>query len=141
MIDRDGAKMSKSKGNVVAPDECVDRYGADAVRLYILFMGPADEDMEWHGRRASRASRGCSTGSGASSLEVAERAPVEEPGDGDPLARKAHRTIAKVTDDIVRRFQFHTPIAARDGAGQRDLPRRTPDEPGGPLRDRDGVSR
>ena len=48
MMHRGGAKMSKSKGNVVAPAELIERYGADTVRLYILFMGPADEDMEWH---------------------------------------------------------------------------------------------
>ncbi len=50
MIYRDGAKMSKSKGNVVAPDEYVERYGADTLRLYVLFMGPAADDAEWSDR-------------------------------------------------------------------------------------------
>jgi leucyl-tRNA synthetase len=101
--------MSKTKGNVEGPDEIVDRYGADAVRLYILFMGPADQDMEW-------------TPGGVEGIvrflrrlwrlvhEVAERSPAEgEPGE---LTRKANETIAKCTDDILRRFQFHTPISA-----------------------------
>ena len=105
-----GSKMSKSKGNVTGPDLLVEEYGADAVRTYILFMGPADQDMEWTDtgiegivrflRRLWRVV-----------LEVAERAP--EAGDADtPLGRKAHTTIAKVTDDVDRRFQFHTPISA-----------------------------
>ena len=47
MIYKDGAKMSKSKGNVVAPDELVARYGADALRLYVLFLGPPEDDAEW----------------------------------------------------------------------------------------------
>jgi len=105
-----GTKMSKTKGNVLGPDELVDEYGADAVRLYILFLGPADQDMEW-------------TDSGIEGIvrflrrlwrvvhEVAAQAPAEGPGDS-PLARKAHETIAKVTDDVLRRFQFHTPISA-----------------------------
>ena len=105
-----GSKMSKSRGNVIGPDELVDDYGADAVRTYILFMGPADQDMEW-------------TDSGVEGIvrflrrlwrvvhEVADR-PTADGAVDTPLARKAHATIAKVTDDIERRFQFHTPISA-----------------------------
>jgi leucyl-tRNA synthetase len=104
-----GRKMSKTKGNLEGPDELVDRYGADSVRLTILFMGPADQDMEWTPdpaegivrflRRLWRLVH-----------EVAAAAPAEgEPG---PLTRKANETIARVTDDVLRRFQFHTPISA-----------------------------
>jgi leucyl-tRNA synthetase len=110
MIYRHGAKMSKSKGNVVSPDEAVQRYGADALRLYILYMGPAEQDKEWSdagiegtARLVDRVWR--------LAFEVAARGPVEAPADGK-LVRTAHRTIDRVSDDILRRFQFHTPIAA-----------------------------
>lgn len=105
-----GAKMSKSKGNVVSPDAMVAQYGADAVRLYILYMGPAEQDKEWHDsgiegtwRLLDRIWR--------LGLEVAERGETGGPGDG-ALVRTTHRTISRVSDDILRRFQFHTPIAA-----------------------------
>ena len=110
MIHYQGAKMSKSKGNVVSPDAMVERYGADAMRLYILYMGPAEADKEWHdtgiegiARLLDRLWR--------LGLEVAAAGHVDGKPDGE-LFRAAHRTIAKVSDDIERRFQFHTPIAA-----------------------------
>ena len=105
-----GTKMSKSKGNVIGPDVFVEAYGADPVRLYILFIGPADEDMDWAdegiegmARFVRRLYRIVT--------EVAERAPAGEPAAND-LSRKAHETIAKVTDDIGRRQSFNTAISA-----------------------------
>ncbi|HZS31550.1 MAG TPA: class I tRNA ligase family protein, partial [Gaiellaceae bacterium] len=104
-------KMSKSKGNVIGPEDLLDEYGADAARLYILFIGPATEDMEWTDdgvegmvRFARRLYRIVS--------EVAERAPSGAAAPANDLSRKAHQTIAKVTDDLGRRQSFHTAISA-----------------------------
>jgi leucyl-tRNA synthetase len=109
MLHYRGAKMSKSKGNVIVPDDYVERHGADAVRLYLLFIGPVEQDAEWQDtgfegivRFLHRLWRVV--------LEQAEK-PGAEPADG-PLARKTHATIAKVTDDIGRRFALNTPIAS-----------------------------
>ncbi len=110
MIYRFGAKMSKSKGNVVSPDEAVERYGADALRLYILYMGPAEADKEWQDEGIDGTARLLDR-IWRVTHEVAARGPVEAPADGE-LIRAAHRAIEKVSDDILRRFQFHTPIAA-----------------------------
>ncbi|MCC6223907.1 MAG: leucine--tRNA ligase [Thermoleophilia bacterium] len=105
-----GAKMSKSKGNVVAPDAIVERYGADALRLYILFMGPAEDDKEWQDTGIEGTHRFLGR-LWRLALDVAAAGPAGEPAD-NPLVRRAHATIEKVTDDIDRRFQFNTPIAA-----------------------------
>jgi leucyl-tRNA synthetase len=109
MLHYHGAKMSKSKGNVIVPDEYIERYGADACRLYLLFIGPVEQDAEWQDsgfegivRFLYRLWR--------VGMEHADK-PADDPGD-TPLARKAHATIDKVTDDIGRRFALNTPIAA-----------------------------
>ncbi|GIU94581.1 MAG: leucine--tRNA ligase [Gaiellaceae bacterium] len=104
------SKMSKRAGNIVGPDDFVERYGADACRLNILFLGPADEDMEWTETSVEAMERFLRR-LWRIVNEVAERAPQGPPA-GGPLARKAHWAIAKATDDIGRRFAFNTAIAA-----------------------------
>ncbi len=109
-VRQGGTKMSKSKGNVTGPDQLIELYGADAVRLYILFAGPADQDKDWTEEGVEGISRFLRRLWRVVN-EVAQSAPPDGAGDGR-LARKAHETIANVTDDIDRRFQFNTPIAA-----------------------------
>jgi len=110
-VTQGGAKISKRVGGAATPDELVEVYGADATRLSILFIGPADQDMEWSPTGVEGMQRFLRrvwrlVG------EVADNAPAGgTPGDG-PLTRRVHRTIARVTDDLGRRQQFHTPIAA-----------------------------
>jgi leucyl-tRNA synthetase len=120
MIYRNGAKMSKSKGNVIAPDELVERYGADTTRLYTLFMGPPEQDAEWNDEAVAGAYRFCER-SWRTVLSISENATgivrhVGEPEALDAasleLARKAHWAIDKVTRDIAERLHFNTAIAA-----------------------------
>jgi leucyl-tRNA synthetase len=108
-VKQGGTKMSKSKGNVTGPDALVEAFGADAVRLYILFLGPADQDMEWTDDGADGMRRFVAR-LWRTVLAAADRPAWD--GEPTPLARKAHETIARVTDDIGRRFVFNTPIAA-----------------------------
>ncbi len=115
MITRDGAKMSKSKGNTVSPAEYVERYGADTARTYVCFMGPperggdwSDEGVEGVNRFLSRLWRLC---------EEVEDKPVAEVeadsvGEARELLAKAHWAIEKATRDFQRGFQFNTAIAA-----------------------------
>jgi leucyl-tRNA synthetase len=119
MIYYQGAKMSKSKGNVVSPDENVQRYGADTLRLYTLFMGPPADDAEWSdtGIEGQRRflDRVWRLVAGQEGAELTPRPKVEEVRD-DPaalaLVRKAESTVRKVTADIEERFSFHTAISA-----------------------------
>jgi leucyl-tRNA synthetase len=116
MITRDGAKMSKSRGNTVSPGEYVERYGADTARTYVCFMGPperggdwSDEGVEGVNRFLSRLWRLCE--------EVESRTTAGEPaaameGEARELLAKAHWAIDKATRDFQRGFQFNTAISA-----------------------------
>ena len=117
MITRDGAKMSKSRGNTVAPAEYVERYGADTARTYVCFMGPperggdwSDEGVEGVNRFLSRLWRLC--GEVASGKPGGTDAPVAAEGDARVLLAKTHWAIDKATRDFQRGFQFNTAIAA-----------------------------
>jgi leucyl-tRNA synthetase len=121
MVLKDGAKMSKSKGNVVDPDEMIKRYGADTVRLFCLFAAPPEKDMEWSDSGIEGAHRflnrvyrlvqellpilspvGVAIDVDSNSLTSSEK----------ELRRKEHETIYKVSRDVKDKFQFNTAIAA-----------------------------
>jgi leucyl-tRNA synthetase len=116
MITRDGAKMSKSRGNTVSPAEYVERYGADTARTYICFMGPPERDADWAdegvegvNRFLSRLWRLCEE------VEPRQGGKIDAAGvggDARTLLVKAHWAIDKVTRDFQRGFQFNTAIAA-----------------------------
>ena len=115
MITRDGAKMSKSRGNTVSPAEYVERFGADTLRTYICFMGPPIKGGDWSDEGAEGIFRFLAR-LWRLGREVADRT---EPGATDgaegaarELLAKAHWAIDKVTRDIEPRFQFNTAIAA-----------------------------
>src|SRR3954465_5607171 len=119
MITRDGAKMSKSKGNMISPVPYVERYGADTARCYILFIGPPDHDADWTDKGVEGVHRflGRLWRLGADGAEETGRqaalGPLDDPDGADlELMRKAHWAIDKVTDDMAGRFAFNTAIAA-----------------------------
>ena len=121
MVLKDGSKMSKSKGNVVAPSDMIDKYGADTVRLFCLFAAPAERDFDWSDSGIEGASRfigrvwrlfddekdrllplkACQS--------TAQDAQSEEARD---LRRREHLTVKKCNEDMGDRFQFNTAIAA-----------------------------
>jgi leucyl-tRNA synthetase len=110
MILRDGDKMSKSKGNVVSPQEIVERYGADTARCYILFIGPPEKDADWSDSGVGGVYRFLSRLWTAA--QEAPEGPVEPEGEPSELLRKAHWAIDRVTRDIQTNFGFNTAIAA-----------------------------
>ncbi|WP_346667580.1 leucine--tRNA ligase [uncultured Desulfovibrio sp.] len=121
MVLKNGSKMSKSKGNIVAPSEMIDKYGADTVRLFCLFAAPPERDFDWSDSGIEGASR---------FLQRVWRLFVEEEGRFLPvrgcsataadvlndtardLRRREHLTVKKAGEDMSRRFQFNTAIAA-----------------------------
>jgi leucyl-tRNA synthetase len=116
MITRDGAKMSKSRGNVVSPMPIVDRYGADTARSYALFIGPPDQDADWSDEGVEGVYRFLGRlwriGTEVAALGTSDE-PIADPAGPDlDLVRKAHWAIAKVTHDMEHRFAFNTAIAA-----------------------------
>jgi leucyl-tRNA synthetase len=113
MITRDGAKMSKSKGNVVSPMDYVDRFGADTARCYILFIGPPDQGADWSDSGIAGMNRFLGR-LWRLGVEVVERTSPSDAPSGDPTSvlRKAHWAIDKVTKDTGERFAFNTAISA-----------------------------
>jgi len=106
-------KMSKSRGNTVSPDELIERFGADTVRLYTLFIGPPEKESEWSEDGVSGASRFLNRVHDVCT-RVSELGPDAAAGSGPsdtPLVRFEHRTIRRVTEDAAR-FHFHTAVAA-----------------------------
>ena len=117
MVLKDGAKMSKSKGNTVDPQALIDRYGADTVRLFILFAAPPEQALEWSDDGLAGVFRFLKRFWTAVTDHVAagKTAALAAPGLNESqrdLRRKTHRTIAKVGDDIGRRHAFNTAVAA-----------------------------
>ncbi len=117
MVLKDGAKMSKSKGNTVDPETMIDKYGADTVRLFIMFASPPDQSLEWSDSAVEGAFRFLKRlwkqvhkhvhqkyQEGTITKEFNERQKA--------MRRKLHETIAKVSDDMGRRHTFNTAIAA-----------------------------
>ena len=116
MVLKDGAKMSKSKGNTVDPQSLIDRYGADTVRLFSMFAAPPEQSLEWSDSGVEGANRflkrlwklvSAHTQNASSSLDVAALDDQQK-----AVRRKTHETIAKVSDDFGRRQTFNTAIAA-----------------------------
>jgi leucyl-tRNA synthetase len=111
MVIKDGAKMSKSKGNVVSPDLMIERYGADATRMYALFAAPPDRDLDWQEEGVAGISRFLARVYRLATKYAEFTGGVAGPAD-QALLRKLHQTLAKITQDFSGRWHFNTSIAS-----------------------------
>jgi len=118
MVLKDGSKMSKSKGNTVDPQSLIDEYGADTVRLFIMFAAPPEQSLEWSDSGVEGAFRflkrlwkqaytHCETGGSKAPLDKNSLTEQQQ-----AIRRQVHLTIQKATDDFGRRYTFNTVIAA-----------------------------
>jgi leucyl-tRNA synthetase len=138
MVIKDGAKMSKSKGNVVDPDYLISRYGSDTSRLFSLFAAPPEKDLDWSDKGVEGAFRFLNRvwtlvqrhREGLRASTAASRA-TAGPDRVKALLKKTHQTVRKVTLDIEKEYHFNTAIAAMmelvnemngfEPAGDRDM--------------------
>ncbi|MDZ7830081.1 MAG: leucine--tRNA ligase [Halofilum sp. (in: g-proteobacteria)] len=119
MVLKDGAKMSKSKGNTVDPQELIDTLGADTVRLFIMFAAPPDQTLDWSDSGAEGANRflrrlwkAVHDHVERGPVDASAREPTRLQEPHKALRRKLHETLRKVSDDMDRRFTFNTAVAA-----------------------------
>ena len=115
MVIKDGAKMSKNKGNVVSADDMIERFGADTGRVFELFAAPPEKDLEW----TDAGAEGCQRFLGrvyrfiTRNIDRADASSTAPRSEADRrILRKLHQTIRKVTDDFETRWHFNTSIAA-----------------------------
>jgi leucyl-tRNA synthetase len=119
MVHKNGEVMSKSKGNTVAPDEIIGRYGADTLRLYTLFVAAPEDPLEWSDENIAgvhkflnRVWRLVDRHAEALASELRGPMPADLPPPARALRRKVHQTIQKVTDDVDERIKLNTAVAA-----------------------------
>jgi leucyl-tRNA synthetase len=116
MVNKDGSKMSKSRGNTVDPQALIDSYGADTVRLFTMFAAPPEQSLEWSDSGVEGASRFLHRLWRAVRAHIREGAPPLQLGALDErqraFRRNVHETIRKVGDDVGRRYTFNTAVAA-----------------------------
>jgi len=119
MVLKDGAKMSKSQGNTVDPEEMINNYGADTVRLFMMFTAPPEQSLEWSDTAINGSFRFLKKLWNTVELKNDQIKSIGSIKGNESfnelqtdLRRKTHKTIAKVTDDIGRRYTFNTAIAA-----------------------------